>query len=480
MAKIKIQSITATFYTWLEWEKTFSWIFDENKKINVFFLPNGGWKTIIYEAMNDMLSWKQRQNIEKEYTWDYEIVINCTIGEENIEIKKNISWLSYKKWEKTISSSDYQAILKKELNISEDLINYTYKDWERKEIRKNTVNSIFRYNFFSKHDMPNKNNKRIPLINNTYDKNSKKVLLSYFLWSDYSQEDFAKFCDFSQMNNFIKDNKKKVQKYDNVSNIFNNNGEELYKEYSGVKQKFGDISIAIEKLEELVELAKSNFWEENSDYIFINSQLDALRSIKKKLTENRKNLKEEIQKLNDYEKDALIKQSDKWIIETIKKFKQFENNVKQMDDEIKIIEKNISQKITPLFEFIQNWFQRNNTLSNYWAKFDVDQQEFYFTKPWNESYRITLRIIGSVLLNIFSNKNWWRIPDYIFYDSIFEDFSENNWKAQFDLINNLYNKIEFKEYLPQLFIFIAWDHDRYGLTDLNNISIKEISFLSRN
>ncbi len=208
MEKIKILSIKCSSTWWNLDKNEFEWINDDKKKINVFFMWNWSWKTLIFSSINYMLAWEYKDHIDDQYQ-DINITVEVLIWKEKYKLIRTHKKINIYLDDKEVSLEKYKETVRKKLNIGHDL-SLINNNSTRKNTKKNTLSSIFRYNFFSDHDVYRKSKwaqYKIGLINNSYDWSAKKILFAYFLGSDFSQEDFSKASKYYFIDNYLSEKK---------------------------------------------------------------------------------------------------------------------------------------------------------------------------------------------------------------------------------------------------------------------------------
>jgi len=151
MEKIKILSIKCSSTWWNLDKNEFEWINDDKKKINVFFMWNWSWKTLIFSSINYMLAWEYKDHIDDQYQ-DINITVEVLIWKEKYKLIRTHKKINIYLDDKEVSLEKYKETVRKKLNIGHDL-SLINNNSTRKNTKKNTLSSIFRYNFFSDHDV---------------------------------------------------------------------------------------------------------------------------------------------------------------------------------------------------------------------------------------------------------------------------------------------------------------------------------------
>ena len=427
-----------------------------------------------------MLAWENKDHIDETLA-DIEIVVEASINNQIYRFTKIHKALSIESNWYRVDLEKYKEWLKRDINITENLFSQSYFKGASRPSTKNTLSSMFRYNFFSDHDVYKRSKGsqyKIWLINASYDGSSKKPLFAYFLWVNLSQEEFQQTSKYIGMKRFIQCNETSVNKYKNVSTLFHNNNEtELYAKYSNIKQKIWDICVAIDKLNELALLAVQVVWKDSEDHKFLLNQVNVLRILEKDLIQQKQFTKQEMESLTKIEKEKLLHSTNTNIIEKANKYNECIKQLPTLESLVNQSMGRINIKINQFYTFLMSELHKVTLLSGYGVDFDTNDQILKIKSWVNDAHIVLLRILSSLLVNIFSTQNWWRIPDFAFYDSIFEPIDEDQSHLLFGAINDLYNREDLKSYLPQLFVFIVWKNDKYELSDMNNINVSNPKFL---
>lgn len=453
----------------LFWEQTFSEKLTD-KNINVFYMWNRQWKTLLYTLIHSALSGEKEYNINNEY--NLTLSIDAYLFDNNYNYQISNLYLKIKENDKNITNDTYIKTVNNNLNIYDDL----KIQRENSEERKNTLRSMFRYIFFSDNDVWKRNRweiRELWLVNTYKDWCSKKILLSYFLWLKIDNQTFTELYRYYKLVDDINRNKKEYEKYEDIGNLFlSEDSNELFKEYSSCKKLFWDISVAIEHIESMLILAKSlNKKEDNKKKDFLRKQLTLLNNEKNNILYKMLKAQKKIKSLNEVERMSGKER------ESNKKFLvEYKQKVKDKNSLEKKYEK-LLLEIDWLLEKCSIYIKKQ--LAELWYKnleINLLEQKIKSTEPRSEWEMSVIRILCWILLNSFSQQNNWRLLNICCFDAIFQWIDENNWHDLFTKINDLYNS-ELKLYLPQIFIFITWIFDKYNLKELNNIELYEKKFI---
>ena len=492
---MKIQSITLSSQDDSFLNKKEPIVFSglENKKINIFFMPNSAWKSLIFNALKHLFS------------FDKSKFIKDTNNDLVIEIEFHFEWIDYifesnyynkyrifHNWEEI---QDFENILKEKLWIEWEPLRYHW--WER-----NSLPSLNRFNFldFSTIWDQEKTNK-ISFIDSRKDGFSKKFILAYILWADINWLLFNRITEYESKKDFIEKHKKKFDKYfteNEQLSLKNNNIENLFEELEGNRVIFWDISIAIKELQKLYEEYIKEFWFTH------NEDLDFLAKEIIKLLQERSELQKEIQKIKDkintdtfWEKssfDLPILNGKK--LQEFEIYKQYLKDLENNFDVMKIenfMQTNIEPVILNFKNFIQKiyiifikkaiekgiildlQFQENSIIFN---EKELNIEALFQTSEW---IRKTLRILTFMGLHIYSQKHQTKCLEYSFYDSFIENIDSVHREALFE---TLFDFIEQENLgLPNMFFFITRiekDGNEKSILDLKDKYGKYINLIENN
>jgi len=454
MINLKINSIVFT-RIWLK-EVPFYSRENTEHKVNIFCMKNGWWKTLLFTAINYILSWKEKSLFWKELS-DICINISAKIDIDTFEFKKGYNFFKITKNWKKIDLSEYQNYIEQKLWIHEELI-------DKKggiTSQKNTPQSLFRFWFYSDNDIKLQNKwklQSINLINTRFDWMWKKVLFAYYLWVNLTTKEYKQIKEYLYKKKYIDDNNaliKKNNKFIDEWNLFFDpkQSDKIYKNLSIWRRKLWDITVAIEKLTTIIDEYKQYKWED-ANYTFLLSERTMLNQFKQTIQNKTKQEKTEFTQYSMFEKDHLSKgniiEKD---IEKIKLYYIFQKDIQNLEKTAipEIISNVIDPELAKFKEFL------DNKLSEYKLKdkfstvyFDTNNLSISFIEWVSEWEAVLLRIVCSIFLNIYwlisEGSRWFNM---ICYDSIIEKIDDDNVYLFFDIVENIYKN----EKAPNIFIF---------------------------
>lgn len=474
----KIILIKKFVCSWWPFEKEFVWE-SENKKVNIFFWHNSVWKTLIYSSFNSLISWDTNSDFIEEHVADFNIYVEAKINNHEIIYEKSKHRFCIKIDNKEVSIQEYKDFLHKELELNQKLTRLVR--W--KNVTKNTILSMLRYNFISDNDLFRNSkgtHKKIPIVNTHYDYSCRTPLLAYFLWIDFDDTNFQECCDLCMAKDYIQDHRIEYQKLIVDKNLFDDiiKEENKYTEYKETKKKIFDLKHTIKNLDNLITLAEQlpEIPWINDDLDFLKGQKELFQKLIKDFNSKREKLKKEIERVDDFWKHAMLQYEN---VESKKdlifQYEQYQKGIIPLEKKLKPITELYNHKFLMLEEFIINNFK---TIPEYFSNtpsLNMNSQKFELKNAVSEWKIISVRILWIILLNIFSSMNWWRIPNILFMDSISEKISEKNSdKWIFTSINNIVNK--FTEF-PQIFLFISWkkETNNFDFDKLENFQINDLN-----
>lgn len=453
--------------TLLWWKKEVSFENLSNKKINIFFMPNTSWKSLIFNWFEHLFSFDKDIFIKKTNK-DLEIEIDFDLDNKKYKYISNFA-NSYKiihNWE---DIKWFDKILEE----------YIWIRWEKLEYywnNRNSLHSMNRFNFLDFSNLWDKEtSNEISFINSRYDWISRKFILAYILWANIDWAFFNHITEYEYKKDFINKYKDKFEKYSNDLNqisLVNWNIKDLFIDLEDYRIIYWDISIAIKELELLKKDYIIEFWNnsDDDDLFFLNNEIDKIKNEKIIINDNITKIRSEIKwnellEWKELLKTTLLKQKDIIDFEKYILFKEYLKNV----DEFKIQE-HLSNKIDPFIkEFkvflidLYNLFvnkavekkliNKNDILeyNNIIFKEDTLSIEAFFkTSEW---MRKTLRILTFIWLHIYSNKNKTKCLDYSFYDSFIENIDYEYRDILFDTIFDFIEKNNLE--IPKMFFFIT-------------------------
>ena len=456
----------------------FSWDYLEEVPINVFYMKNRGGKTLLFTMLFNALSGSTSYNINKAYE---KILLKIKLKLLNDEYVFNLVKTKIgiaKNWE-DLSKEEYHQSLWRVLKIFENL----RFEYNKNKPQKNTFKSMFRYLFFSDHDIRKKNrgeNRLISFVNSQFDFYMKKALLGYFLWIDISNKEFCSLEEYYLRVDYIEKNKNKYKKYKDVFSLFSENKtEEIFKKYEAARTTFGDITVAVDHLRSMIQIRLNLGGEEelstsSRDRLsFLQTQLLILENEKKKIEDNVLYLKKQLFLISNIEKGVYALDKNSKIDDMIYLYSEYEENIKYLRDKNLLKIQEIDKVIRDAENFIQWWLK---TLGFIKIRIDLTNQIIKSDDARSEWEMSMIRILCWVLLNAFSKKNGWRLLNICVFDAIFESIDEDKWHKLFEKIQSLY-KGELKDFLPQIFIFTTGINDRYNVEELKKIKVYTKNFI---
>lgn len=458
MIALNIEKITFTKLWLWEQETDIYNRTNNNRKVNVFCMKNWWGKTLLFTAINYILSGKDDSFFGEKIT-DICIYIDAKIGEDTLNFKRyHWGFDIFKNWSK-ISVFDYQNYIEQKLWIEEELVD---KKWEQTN-QKNTPQSLFRFWFYSDNDLKLKNRwnlQSINLINTRFDGMWKKALFAYHLWVNLSAEEYKKIKTYLYKKKYIEDTQKVVKKnekyYKNSGGLFFDpqESDRIYEQLTILKRKLWDITVALSKLDKIIYDYKGLKSDNDMDYDFLVSQKQVLESHKNNILSDLWSQKDKFKQYAMFEKqhlsENLIVEKDLKIIEQHYSFVKDLEQLEQWDIPT-IIKKFIEPQVSDFKEFlnkkrIEYWIQDKYP----WILFDTTSLSIIVNSGLSEWEAIFLRVISSLFLAIYWNQlDWSRCFNAVFYDSIVEKIDDENVNFLFDIIE----AINQKENLPEIFIF---------------------------
>ena len=213
----------------------------------------------------------------------------------------------------------------------------------------------------------------------------------------------------------------------------------------------------------------------NDDILFIIWQKDRFEFELENLISEKEKLKMKIKKVSDVWKDIMLNyEKNKWKSSLKEKYEKIKLKNEKLNRKLNNIISEYWNLFIKLHDFIYKYFPKNSYSWNF-PILSKETQLLRMQHPVSEWQIISVRIICIILLNLFSQSIKWRIPNFLFFDSMVEKISEfdwNNWL--FNLINNFIK--DFQNF-PQTFLFISWKYkeDRFNLRKFDNFSIFDLS-----
>ena len=492
---MKIQSITLSSQNNSFINKKEPIIFSglENKKINIFFMPNSAGKSLIFNSLKHLFSFDKSKFI-KDTNKDFIITVNFYFEWKDYIFESNY-YNKYKILHNWKEIKNFDSILRKKLWIEWESIRYNW--WER-----NSLPSLNRFNFLDFSTIwDNEKTNKISFIDSRKDGFSKKFILAYILWADINWLLFNLITEYERKKDFIEKYKKRFDKYfteNEQLSLKNNNIENLFEELEGNRVIFWDISIAIKELQKLYEeYIEEIGFSQNEDLDFLAKEI-------KKLLQERSELQKEIQKIkNKINTDTFWEKSSFDLpilngkkLQEFEIYKQYLKDLENNFDEMKIenfMQTNIEPVILNFKNFIQKiyiifikkaiekgiildlQFQENSIIFN---EKELNIEAFFQTSEW---IRKTLRILTFMGLHIYSQKNQTKCLEYSFYDSFIENIDSIHREALFE---TLFDFIEQENLdLPNMFFFITRiekDGNEKSIIDLKDKYRKYINLIEDN
>ena len=443
------------------------WIWDQettiyernnnNRKVNVFCMKNWGWKTLLFTAINYILSGKDDSFFGAKIT-DICIYLDVRISTDIFSFRRYHGGFEIVKNGESISVLDYQTYIEQKLWIDEELID---KKWEQTS-QKNTPQSLFRFWFYSDNDLKLKNKwnlQSINLINSRFDWMGKKALFAYHLWVNLTANEYKKIKSYLYKKKYLEDNQKLINKnkdfYNNDGNLFFDpqESDRIYEQLSISKRKIGDITVALDKLDKIISDYRETKWEDEK-YHFLISQKQVLELHKANILNNINIQKDKFKQYSMFEKKYL---SEDHILEKdvkrIELYYSFSKDIEQLElwDIPTIIRSFVDPEVSKFKEFLDSKWNEYWIKSKYpWITLDTTSLSIIVNNGLSEWEAIFLRVISSLFLSIYWNQlEWSRCFSAVFYDSIVEKIDDDNINFLFDIIE----EINHKENLPEIFMF---------------------------
>ncbi len=440
-------------------KELFSWK-DTNKPINIFYYNNWYWKTTLFTFIKKSLIWEKIKDkfisvfIMKLIIDDKEYTINNspTNGISVILNKKDITYEKFKK-----------ILEEKVLNKNEKLsVAWRNTQWEQK---RNTLESLLRFNFFSDDEFKKFNQQSCTLINSDLDGDTKWILLNYILWEQFNKEKeylfktayryWAKQKIIWNTQTIWKTYKEyfvddaQMQFIDDPEIEFNN----LVKNKISIKDSLIKLEAILIKLEKLKN--ESNLYLDNSELV------------KKLITEEELNcLEKKKEFLNQYSiiknriNDLIADYWDiiKWIPSNTRKSIELRKAALDYVNKNKLLVEDYYRNNKLLFNKYNNWFIKELTkwIFNF-SNITLDNRELKLSIWWWSDERKwdwrlkTLRFLSLIGIILYKAQNKEARNLWIwFFDSPFYGVDINNSTKSINSISNFINKNRIN---TQLFIF---------------------------
>ncbi len=423
----------------------------------MFYMGNGWGKTLLYTALNKIIAWVDEVFFDKSLS-DLRIVISANIDDDLYEFVKTNSTLNIKYNGEEITNNDYKKKLNSKLSITEHFVDIK---WDKEE-QRNTPSSLFRFMFFSDNDLKIPNKwviKTIPLINTAYDWFGRKMIFSYFLWTNLLNSQYNDLKSYFSQKNFIEKHRTKYNKYAKFikwgNSFVDDTADLLYRDYSDTKSKLGDLTVAVNKLEKLIERYKNYKWE-NKDYSFLVWEKKSLETMRLAGEIKSRELKDKIKKYSAIDKAKLTNQTIKdKDIEIVKRYIKYQEKIaiSEKDEELVAIEAIVDKQIIAFKDFFDTKV-REYWISDYfpYIHFEPNTLSVIVGSGISQWQAVVLRIVCSVFLSIYANNNTARFMNNIFYDSIVEKIDKDNSLY----LMKFFQKIIAKDCAPNIFMFITW------------------------
>lgn len=144
----------------------------ENKKINIFFMPNSAGKSLIFNSLKHLFSFDKSKFI-KDTNQDFMITVNFLLEWKEYTFESNY-YNKYKIFHNWEEIQNFETILKEKLWIEWEPLRYHW--WER-----NSLPSLNRFNFLDSTIWDKEKTNKISFIDSRKDGFSKKFILAYVL-----------------------------------------------------------------------------------------------------------------------------------------------------------------------------------------------------------------------------------------------------------------------------------------------------------
>lgn len=478
---MKINKITL-----IEWLGTFDekeyTILDSSshKPINIIYMPNSSWKSLIFNALEHLFSFNKKPFIKKKTNESLGIIIDFNLEGKNYVFSSNINQ-PYKVTYNWTPVEDFDKILSENIGLSEWKLKYYWKD-------KNTLSWINRFSFLDSHWINDKEEKNIiPFIDTWFDGDSRKIILSYILWNNINSNLFEKVTEYEHIKNYI-DKNKKFQKYEeieNTSNLINSDIHDLYKQLSELRWTYWDILMASKQLKFLKEDYIKTIWKEDEDYAFLKEELNKIELLIPEINKDIADTKNSISDRELVEKKWLF---ENWTLANkemskYNKYLEYKERLNSINKEE--LEFYITSNIEPKIEWFKKFisFLYDDFIKScikYWVlkKDEIITPEnsiiFNETKlnieanfKTSEWIRKTIRVLTFIGLHLYSNVNNNRCLNISFYDSFIENI---DYTLRAVLFDSLFNHIESNNYMtPEMFLFITKVEKNKVKTSINEI-----------
>ena len=473
MNKFKLTKIDWSIKDILHGESKFSWQENEKKPINVFYMGNRWGKTLIFSLLYELLSWENDYNIHPSYS-DISLNVSASNWDDEFSYYLNGKTVDIKLWDNIISKDEYISNMASQLSIFENLIS----NFWIKPSRKNTLKSMFRYIFISDHDLYKKNrweSTEQKLVNFKYDWYLKKALLAYFLWLNLTNKEFQNLGEYYYRENYLSENRKTYNDYNDQFSLFNDDdATEIFYQYSNLRKQLWDVTVAIEHINRQIKIS-TKLWDSakyKDEISFLKSQLKILEKTKNKLKQDISILSKKINKIRKLWISVYSwKENVKEIVRNYKTFSNEIENFKNMNaNNITKVENLLSK----CWIFVKEYFWKL-----WYNNVDVNllEQTFKSDDPRSDWEMTILRILWTILINIFSNMNKWRLINVCIFDTTFESIDENKWHELFEKIETLYEIDDINKFIPQIFCFITWTKDRFSVKNINKYNVTMDNFI---
>ncbi len=439
----------------------------ESKRINIFLMPNSAWKSLIFNALEHLLSANYNEKYIKDTNKDLEAEIVFSL---NNELYNYIStfWRKFKILKKWKEIHNFEEILEEYLWISNEKLEYYGST-------KNSLFSLNRFNFLDFSTIFDKENtNEISFIDARHDGISKKFILAYVLWAKIDGWFFKKITEYEYKKDFINKNKKKFEKHIQSLrqiSLLDTNLRKSFIELEDYRVLYWDLAIALKEISLLREEYMQTFWNNkgDEDMLFLNLQIQELKNDRSTLDKKIIKIRETIKSQEFIEEKKLVwdKRIKRKEIEDFENYIKYKEDIEKFDD-LKIwtyMEENIIPHITSFKYFLSGLYdifvhklvEKKLVREDVFEKWNILFKEetltieaLFKTSEW---MRKTIRILAFIWLHIFSEKALTKCLNYSFYDSFIEnidfDFRDVLFDSIFDFVEQEWIKI------PMMFFFIT-------------------------
>lgn len=478
------------------WQENRIEIYDKrnDKPIDIFYIPNKQWKTLIFNALNFLFSY-DRDNYVKDTNKYLTVEV-----EFELEGKIFTYFWSYKNFvvkdEEGNEVKNFGAVLEKSLWM-EDI------DLMYHQTKRNTLKSLNRFVFLTYEGIRDKEKENeIPLVNSNYDGGSKKVILAYFLWADIEKNMFEVISNLEYKKNYIEEREKKFSPYEEnlrQMNLWKDGLDKAFYDLQEKRQLLWDVTIASGELEKLRNDYIFLFGREGDDINFLDSEVNSIKHIKETVTKDIKELKVNIKKWNVLEQwqylsgvHNIFKSKDLLEYEIFKRYKKeieelnkwygLEKIQTYISEHIDKYIKDFKLFLDDLYEefikqSVDKWLIKQEDIIDYKNAivFNEDELKIHISFGTSEWVRKAIRVLSFMWLHLYSlNKKKVRSIDISFYDTFIENTGKEYRDAIFDSIFNFILKNDYRT--SKMMLFIS-DIERSQKSSIHNIANKYVDYI---